>query len=581
MTTAPLSSLKIAYFSMEVGLEPDLPTYSGGLGVLAGDTLRTAADRGIPMVGVSLVHRKGYFRQHLDAQGNQTEEPAAWSPESRLTPLRQRVTVSIEGRAVAVRAWRYDVRGLGGVVPVYLLDTDIEGNTEWDRRLTDSLYGGDQRYRLCQEVILGVGGVDFLEAVGHDQIVTYHMNEGHSALLVLGLLEEDAGGRVPEWISESARNAIRHRCVFTTHTPVPAGQDQFPAELVRKVLGEPAASALLACDGKVDDVLNMTGLALTFSHYVNGVGLRHGEISHGMFPGYPINSITNGVHAVTWAADPFRALFDRHFPEWRRDNLYLRYAVSIDPHEIMAAHVECKRQLLAEVEHRSGVRLDPNTLTLGFARRAAAYKRAGLLFTDLDRLRRIAQQAGPVQVVFAGKAHARDESGKEQIRRVFEAAEALKGAVRVVYLEEYDMALARVLCAGSDVWLNTPLKPQEASGTSGMKAAINGVPSLSILDGWWIEGCLEGVTGWAIGEDGGKPGDPVREAASLYEKLEHVIAPMFYGRPIEFAALRRWAIALNGSFYNAQRMLSQYLCNAYAECGDWAPATARPVFATR
>jgi starch phosphorylase len=548
---------------MEVGLEADLPTYSGGLGVLAGDTLRAAADLGVPMVGITLVHRRGYFHQHLDATGNQSESAAAWAPESRLEPMPQRVSVAIEGRTVWVRAWRYPVRGLSGEVPVYLLDTDVDGNSDWDRHITDHLYGGDLHYRLCQEVVLGVGGVEFLRAAGYDQLTTYHMNEGHSALLTLGLLEGDAGGRAPDRVTDAAREAVRQRCVFTTHTPVPAGQDQFPADLVRRVLGEPAA-ALLTRDGRAADVLNMTELALIFSRYINGVALRHEQVSRSMFPGYPINSITNGVHAVTWTADPFRALYDRHFPEWRRDNLYLRYAISIEPGEILTAHAECKHQLLAEVERRTGARFDPHAMTLGFARRAAAYKRADLLFTDLDRLRRIARATGPLQVIFAGKAHPRDEEGKAQIRRVFDACAALKGDVAVAYLEEHDMALARRLCAGADVWLNTPLKPQEASGTSGMKAALNGVPSLSVLDGWWLEGCLEGVTGWAIGEDGGKPGDAAREAADLYDKLEHVVGPLFYARPLAFAEVMRAAIALNGSYYNTQRMLAQYLRNAYA-----------------
>jgi starch phosphorylase len=566
----PTVAPTVAYFSMEVGLESHLPTYSGGLGVLAGDTLRAAADLGVPMVGVTLAHRKGYFRQHLDAQGNQSENPAVWSPESILEAMPQRVALAIEGRRVVLRAWRYPIHGVRSVVPVYLLDTDLEENTAWDRRLTDHLYGGDKRYRLCQELVLGVGGVAFLKAAGYNRLTTYHMNEGHAALLVLGLLEEVAGGQLPERVTDAIREAVRSRCVFTTHTPVPAGHDQFPAELVRAVLGEPASSLLLASDGQYDNTLNMTGLALTFSRYVNGVGLRHGEISRGMFPGYPINSITNGVHAVTWAAEPFRKLYDRHLPEWRRDNQYLRYAISIELGEILAAHAECKRRLIAEVERRSGVRFDPATLTLGFARRAAAYKRADLLFSDLDRLRRIARIAGPLQVVYAGKAHPQDEAGKAQIRRVFEAAAALNGEVGVVYLEDYDMNLAGLLCAGTDVWLNTPLKPQEASGTSGMKAALNGVPSLSILDGWWVEGCLEGLTGWAIGEDGGKPGDPQREAASLYEKLEHVILPLFYRRPLEFAQVMRSAIALNGSYYTAQRMIMQYVCNAYASCAALA-----------
>ncbi len=549
----------VAYFSMEVALEPDLPTYSGGLGVLAGDTLRAAADLGLPMVGISLVHRAGYFRQHLDSWGIQTESPAPWSPETRFEEAPVRVTVGIEGRTIQVRAWRYPVRGVTGhVVPVYLLDTGVSDNTPDDRRLTDHLYGGGPRYRLCQEAVLGVGGVKLLRALGHP-VATYHMNEGHSALLALGLLEELSNGPT---VTPADREAVRRRCVFTTHTPVPAGQDQFPADLARSVLG-PAADALLKCDLCPGGVLNMTGLALGFSRYVNGVAMRHGEVSRSMFPGYPINSITNGVHAVTWAADPIRELYDRHIPEWRRDNLYLRYAVSLDPGQVLVAHGACKRQLLAEVERRTGVRLDSATLTLGFARRATPYKRADLLFADLDRLRRIAGTAGPLQVVYAGKAHPRDEGGKELIRKVFEAAEALGNAARVVYLEGYDLAMARLLCAGADVWLNTPLKPQEASGTSGMKAAVNCVPSLSILDGWWVEGCLEGVTGWAIGEDGGRPSNPSREAADLYDKLEYVVGPLFYGRPLAFAEVMRSAAALNGSFYNAQRMVAQYEANAY------------------
>jgi starch phosphorylase len=554
----------IAYFSMEVALEPAMPTYSGGLGVLAGDTLRAAADLGVPMVGVTLLHRKGYFRQHLNGHGNQTESPASWSPEKHLEPLPSRVSVSVEGRPVQVRTWRYPVRGVSGsTVPVYFLDTALEENSTGDRTLTDHLYGGDQRYRLCQEVVLGLGGVAMLKALGHDRLRTYHMNEGHSALLTLGLLAEQSEGRPVRAVSDSAREAVRRRCVFTTHTPVPAGHDQFSIDLVRRVLGDEWTTALGAAACCLNGTLNMTYLALFFSHYVNGVAMRHGEISRSMFPGYPVNSITNGVHATTWTAEPFQKLYDRHVPEWRGDNLYLRYAISIPVAEIQQAHAEAKRLLLAEVERLGGVRLDADALTVGFARRATPYKRPGLLFSDLDRLRRITRQAGPLQVLYGGKAHPHDEGGKALIRRVFEAAAVLRDAVRVVYLPEYDLALAKLLCAGVDVWLNTPQKPQEASGTSGMKAALNGVPSLSILDGWWVEGHLEGVTGWSIDEDPRSPSDPTREAESLYAKLEYVIGPLFYRRPLAFAEVMRSAIALNGSFFNAQRMVGQYLQNAY------------------
>jgi starch phosphorylase len=564
----PTFPATIAYFSMEIGLDPEIPTYSGGLGILAGDTLRAAADLGIPMVAVTLLHRHGYFRQRLDEHGQQHEEPATWHPEDRLEALPQRIPVSLENRLVHVRAWRYWVQGINGwQIPVYLLDTDLEENNPWDRHLTDYLYGGDAYYRLCQEVILGVGGASMLQALGHDTVITYHMNEGHSALMVLGLVRQLCGGHIPERLTPELHEQVRQRCVFTTHTPVPAGHDKFEAMLVQRVLGEPAASLVLQLDGQPDNTLNMTGLALSCSRYINGVAMRHGEVSRDMFPGYPINSITNGVHAVTWTSEPFQRLFDRHFPEWRRDNLYLRYAINLSPGEILAAHTESKRQLLHEVARRCGRTLDPNVLTIGFARRATAYKRADLLFSDLDRLRRIVRQVGPLQVLYAGKAHPRDEGGKAIIRKIFSAAQVLAPDLPIVYLEDYDMTLCRFLCAGCDLWLNTPLKPQEASGTSGMKAALNGVPSLSVLDGWWVEGCIEGVTGWAIGEDGSRPSDPAREAASLYDKLEYVIVPLFYKRPLAFAEVQRAAIALNGSYYNAQRMMMQYLTNAYAACG--------------
>ena len=360
-------------------------------------------------------------------------------------------------------------------------------------------------------------------------------------------------------------DAVRHRCVFTTHTPVPAGHDQFSWDLALRVLGDERANFLGSAQCCLDHSLNMTYLALFFSRYVNGVSHRHEEISESMFPNYPINSVTNGVHALTWTSSPLQRLYDRHIDEWRRDNLYLRYAISIPLDEIIEAHREAKNELLAEVERRIGLRLAPEVMTIGFARRATAYKRADLLFSDPQRLREIALQVGPLQVIYGGKAHPRDESGKSMIRRIFETIGGLKDAARVVYLEEYDMELAKYICAGVDLWLNTPQKPHEASGTSGMKAALNGVPSLSVLDGWWIEGHVEGVTGWSVGDSWELESNPSAEVTSLYGKLESVILPMFYHSPRAYAEVMRSAIALNGSFFNAQRMMSQYLKNAYAE----------------
>ncbi|MEA3399684.1 MAG: alpha-glucan family phosphorylase [Armatimonadota bacterium] len=553
----------IAYFSMEIGLNADIPTYAGGLGVLAGDTLRAAADLGMPMIAVTLLYRNGYFQQHLDSKGNQTETPVSWSPEEILAPVSERVTVDLEGRTVHLRAWRYTVEGVfGDYVNVLFLDTDLPENSAWDRTLTDDLYGGDRRYRLCQEALLGLGGVELLHALGLDGHLIYHMNEGHSALLALGLLERRLGEKGPETVADGDIEAVRSKCVFTTHTPVPAGHDKFAWELVTRVLGARRARTLEAIGTKRDSMLNMTYLALRFSRHINGVALRHGEISADMFPGYPIDSITNGASVAMWTSQPFAELFDRHIPQWRRDNQYLRYALAIPLQEIADAHTAAKQSMLAMVHECTGRELDPEVLTLGFARRATEYKRADLLFADIERLKRIARKAGKLQVLYAGKAHPRDEGGKQMIRRVYRAAEQLRDDIPVVYLEDYDIDLAKHLVSGVDVWLNTPLKPHEASGTSGMKAAYNGIPSLSVLDGWWLEGHIQGVTGWAIG-DRDKTSEPPQERADLYDTLQHTIMPLYYDRPLEFARVGRYCIAFNGSFFNTQRMVSQYWKSAY------------------
>ena len=566
MLPAPHLELpSVAYFCMEIGLgDPNIPTYSGGLGVLAGDTLHSAADLRVPMIGVTLLYRKGYFRQTLDPSGHQIEKSESWEPQQFLELMPPVITMQIEGRQLRVRAWRHLIRGVTGHgVPVYFLDTAIEGNSLEDHALSGQLYGGDQRFRLRQEALLGLGGVAMLRELGHDSVRVYHMNEGHSALLALALLEVRLAGRGMAAVRESDVDAVRRQCVFTTHTPVPAGMDRYPWALAKQVLGDQRTSVLESTGCSHENTLNMTYLALRFSHYINGVAMRHGEVSRDMFPRYPVNSITNGVHAVSWASVPFAALYDRHMPEWRHDNLYLRYAVSIPHNEIQGAHSQAKLQLLDLVKHRSGRKLDPGIMTIGFARRATPYKRADLVFTHIDRLRTIAENFGGLQIVFGGKAHPADGGGKDLIRRIFQAASALGDTVNVVYLENYDIDLARYLVAGVDLWLNTPLRPNEASGTSGMKAALNGVPSLSVLDGWWIEGHVEGKTGWAIGAEDDEVGDMSGEAADLYDKLENVILPLFTSDPSRYADVRRSCIAINGAFFNTQRMVYQYVTNAY------------------
>ena len=557
---------RVAYFSMEIALSPAVPTYSGGLGVLAGDTIRAAADLKVPMVAVTLLHRKGYFRQLLDATGQQEEYPTEWHPEDYLKELPQRATVEVEGRTVHLRAWLFEVVSHSGfTVPVYLIDTELPENGEYDSKLTQTLYGGDLLYRLCQETVLGIGGVRMLRALGHDGITRFHLNEGHAALLTVELLDESARRAERSTFTHADVNAVRKQCVFTTHTPVPAGHDKFPMEMACEVLRRPEIELMqdVFCH---DGMLNLTYVALNLSNYANGVAKRHGEVSRLMFAQYQIDAITNGVHVPTWTSPPFAKLFDRYVPGWRQDSLSLRYALGIPPQDIWNAHAEVKRMLIDYVNSHSDAKMDENILTLGFARRATGYKRADLLLSDPARLQAIAEKCGKLQIVYAGKAHPKDFEGKELIRRIFAVSAQLKGKVNIVYLNGYEWALGALMTAGADVWINTPQPPQEASGTSGMKAAINGVPSLSMLDGWWLEGCIEGKTGWAIdpgimaveGED-----SSLADAAALYAKLETRVAPLYYGNRAGFIDVMTYAIALNGSFFNTQRMVQEYVVKAY------------------
>ena len=553
----------VAYFSMEVALQNDIPTYSGGLGVLAGDHLRAAADLGLDMVGVTLLYRQGYLVQRLADDGSQTEEPVEFAPEGVLDPVSAMASVDVGGETVEVGAWRYLVFGESGQVPVYLLDTDRPANSDPARSLTGRLYGGDDEYRLRQEIVLGMAGLALLTELGHD-VSTYHMNEGHSALLGLALLRKYSPGSTrPASSRDHSASAVRDHCVFTTHTPVPAGHDRFPESLVRRLLGQRALGELRSLGGLAEGALDMTLLGMGCSRSVNAVSRRHGEVTRAMFPGVKVGSVTNGVHLATWAAPATSQLLDARLPGWRRANVLLRQAATAVPlDELAAAHDESKRALTDEVAARTGRKLDPGAFTIGAARRATAYKRMSLLFRDLDRLRSLVERVGPVQVVLSGKAHPRDESGKDVIRTLFRSAEELGTSLPVVYVPGYSMDLARVLVAGADVWLNTPLPPHEASGTSGMKAALNGVPSVSLLDGWWIEGHLEGVTGWAPPEppDGHIEGDrqDAADAEALYRLLEEKVLPLYYRDQSAFTEVRRYAIAYNASYFSTERMVTEY-----------------------
>jgi starch phosphorylase len=553
---------RIAYFSMEIGLRSEIPTYSGGLGVLAGDTLRSAADLAIPLVGVTLVSRKGYFRQLLDEDGVQTEMADVWEPSDWARPLPAKIAVPIEQRDVWVHAWLYILAGGSGYeIPVLLLDTDLPENDPQDRRITDQLYGDGAEYRLAQEIVLGIGGARILQALGF-KIHTYHMNEGHSALLALELLRR--GEHRPDRKDPCGETYdvadVRDQCLFTTHTPVEAGHDQFEYPLVDRLLArflDLRELRRLAGNQR----LNMTRLALRLSGYVNGVAKTHARVSQEMFPEYHVHAITNGVHPATWTAEPMRRVFDEHIPNWRFEPDMLVRADQIPVSEIWAAHAAARGLLFKTVRELTGEALDPEALTLGFARRMTAYKRPDLLFSDIEQLRAIAAR-WPLQIVMAGKAHPQDVAGKALIRRLFELKKALFPSVHIVFLPNYDMHMGHLLTSGVDVWLNTPLRPLEASGTSGMKAALNGVPNLSVADGWWMEGCIEGVTGWAVGplSTSEANGDDGR---ALYSILKDAVLPQYHRDRAGWLRVMQGAIAKNAYYFNSHRMMRRYATAAY------------------
>ena len=551
---------RIAYFSMEIALRDDIPTYSGGLGVLAGDTVRAAVDLDVPFVGVTLVSRAGYFRQEIDSAGRQTEQPDTWEPRDWTAPTEAKIAVLIEGREVWVRGWLFEVQGhRGGRQPVILLDTDLDENQADDRRLTHYLYGGDEIYRIKQEMVLGIGGVRMLNALGF-RIRQYHMNEGHSAFLALELLRrftrsvEEAGAA-----SRYDVPRVREMCNFTTHTPLEAGHDQFSYDLVSRVMsGFVDLDTLKNLAGQ--DRLNMTRLALNLSEYVNGVAKRHAEESRRSFPGYRIHAVTNGVHPSTWTCASFVEMYDNYLPGWCHEPELLVRIDQVPDDAVWAAHMQAKRRLVQYIEALSGLKFNPDLPIVGFARRMTAYKRPDLLFSDLERLKAIARKY-PLQVVMAGKAHPHDEGGKQLIASLHSFRKALADCVPMVFFPNYGMQRALDLVSGADVWLNTPLRPLEASGTSGMKAAFNGVPQLSVLDGWWLEGCIEGITGWSIGNASDSPNG--NDGPSLYEKLEQKVLPLYAENRRGWIAVMKGAIGKNASYFNSHHMMRRYATEAY------------------
>ncbi|HOI18601.1 MAG TPA: alpha-glucan family phosphorylase [Candidatus Woesearchaeota archaeon] len=558
----------VAYFSMEIGISHKIPTYSGGLGILAGDLLKSFADMKIAMIAVTLLNNKGYFNQKIDHYGNQIEEPVNWNPKDHLVLLPNEVYLTIEGRNVKIKIWKGAIYGISGyAIPVYFLDTNCKENNEYDKTLTSYLYGGDKTYRLCQEMILGIGGIKALESLGYKKIKKYHLNEGHAALLTIELLKKTYKEALTHEESYSVES-VKEKCIFTTHTPVAAGHDVFDISLFKKLLGNYVPEFII---NKIspNSQVSMTLLGLYMSKYVNGVAKRHKDITKEMFPEYNIDSITNGIHPMTWISPSFKNLYEEYIPCWAQDPFSLRYALSIPKERISNAHTESKMHLLNEIKQSTGASFHHKRFTIGFARRFTQYKRPDLLFTDINKLKQIAQKLGDIQIVLAGKAHPNDTKGKELIKHIISISNQINqenSKLKIVFIQNYDMRIARLMISGSDLWLNTPKSPNEASGTSGMKAALNGVPQISTLDGWWLEGHIENVTGWSIGPvdlASENNNSDYLEAKSLYDKLENTIIPTFYSNTDKWIEIMRHSIAINASFFNTYRMAQQYIANAY------------------
>jgi len=610
----------IAYFSAEFALHRSLPIYAGGLGVLAGDHCKEASDLGLPLVAVGLMYPKGYFHQEVTADGWQQEvyESLDWS-DGPIEPARARDgtpcsnTLPIGNRAVRIAVWRVRV---GGVM-LYLLDTDVDQNAPWDRELSARLYGGDCDGRLQQEIILGIGGVQALRALGIAPSV-WHLNEGHAAFVSLQRIHESLAAGAT---FGAALDAVRESTVFTTHTPVPAGHDAFAFHLVEEHLAgcwsglgahRDAFLALGDYDSGRGPLFNMTALAMRTAGSVNGVSELHGTVTREMWApllseprrgsGTAVHTITNGVHVPTWIAPELSALFDRHLGvEWRDrqdDESFWDGVLDIPDAELWRVRASLRDNLLSFIRGRArdewsraqvgaarvvagGTLFDPATLTIGFARRFAEYKRSALIFQDPARLARILTHATrPAQIVFAGKAHPADDGGKRNLQRVYQRATEPAFGGRLAFVADYDLHVARFLVQGCDVWLNTPRKPLEASGTSGMKASINGGINLSIGDGWWAEG-YTGSNGWLI--DGGGTGDAAAmdagDADALYRLLEEEVVPAFYERdardvPVRWARLVKEAIRTVMPRFSARRMGKEYAERMYAPAMEASPVGA-------
>ena len=542
--------MTVANYVMEMGIKNEIPTYSGGLGVLAGDAAFSFADLGLPAVFVTLLYKKGYASQQLDKSAGQIDLDASWDYKRLLTPLGTYVDLELAGKVQKVGAWQFLVSGRRDV-PVLFLDTDVEGNDPAIREISDRLYGGDHWHRLMQEMVLGIGGYRMLRALGR-AVDIHHLNESHAALLVVELMREYRE------ISE-----VKMRCVFTAHTPVPAGYDAFSLTMMKEAFKHydwVDWEAEATSEGKID----LSRLAVKYSSVTNAVSLKHSYVSRRVLNHGKVEHVTNGVYYRRWIHDELKKLYDKHIPGWEEAPTLMTRAMELPTDALRNAHLQAKSEVIDMLYRATGKQFSKEHLTVGLAKRVTAYKRNDLILTDLDKLDAIAEKRGPIQVILAGKAHPRDDAGKAMLRNILdkiEEAGTKTDKVRIAYLENYDMSTAKALVAGCDVWLNNPRRPLEACGTSGMKAAMNAVLNFSVYDGWWLEGGVEGVNGWGIGRRapwGDLTEDGDSDLQDLYNKLSESILPTYYNEKDKWWTMGKNSIATVGPIFNSYRMINEY-----------------------
>lgn len=539
----------IAYICMEFGIDDSIISYSGGLGILAGDTIKSASDMGLDFVGISLLYKNGYFKQIIDENGNQISIEDSWDYAHQLTLIHSNLETTIGSIPTKFNVWQKQIKGIMSHSTLLFLDFDIEGNTPEIRAISNRLYPEDKHINLLQHLAIGYASLDVYKVVKGELPQIVHINESHSAFCTIRMLKE------------MSAEEVKNRLVFTTHTPVDAGHVRYTIHEIQSIIGDDIA--LIDTSLRVGNQINLSELALFYAKIANAVSKKHREISQTMFPNNKIEYITNGVHHLTWASTGTSALFDRYISDWRLSPSHLRQALIIPEEEILETHNQNKKALKDFIQKETGVELDTSVFTIGFARRSAFYKRNDMIFSNVERLNRIAQSVGGMQFVFAGKAHPQDRDGQNYIKNIYAISKQCNNLIRVLYIPNYSISLSQLLVSGVDLWLNNPIVPLEASGTSGMKASLNGIPNLSTFDGWWREGAYEDRTGWTIG--GGCEGElcyPI-ELEEMYSKLESKILPLYYNDKQKWASIMKQCIALNASYFNSQRMLEEYIIRAY------------------